>query len=194
MPRPRRVVARWAQAVVVRAGYQGRCRSTGQRCVIRPGAIHRWDCGRGFGKLAASRVRLGYRRLTILLRREGWAVNTERIYRVYTEDRLTVHTKLRRKLARRPHTPLIRASRPNQRWSRNFVSAQLLDGPWFQSVHGGGPVHPRKPAAFGGYLVRRAAGGGGAVVDHPRARRAGSRPKMNQNSTDTNLRLGYLKG
>jgi HTH-like domain len=37
-------------------------------------------------ELAASRVRFGYRRLTVMLRREGWAVNAKRIYRLYTED------------------------------------------------------------------------------------------------------------
>lgn len=36
-------------------------------------------------ELAANRVRFGYRRLTMLLRREGWAVNAKRIYRLYTE-------------------------------------------------------------------------------------------------------------
>ncbi len=44
-------------------------------------------------ELAASRVRFGYRRLTVLLRREGWAVNAERIYRLCKEDGLTVRTK-----------------------------------------------------------------------------------------------------
>ena len=38
--------------------------------------------------LAASRVRFGYRQLTVLLRREGWAVNTKRIYRLYRLDGL----------------------------------------------------------------------------------------------------------
>ena len=41
-------------------------------------------------ELAASRVRFGYRRLTVILRREGWRVNPKRIYRLYTEDGLTV--------------------------------------------------------------------------------------------------------
>jgi putative transposase len=36
-------------------------------------------------ELAASRVRFGYRRLTVMLRREGWAVNAKRIYRLYTD-------------------------------------------------------------------------------------------------------------
>ena len=39
-------------------------------------------------ELAASRVRFGYRRLTVLLRRDGWRVNAKRIYRLYTEEGL----------------------------------------------------------------------------------------------------------
>ena len=46
-------------------------------------------------ELAASRVRSGYRRLTVMLRREGWRVNPKRIYRLYSEDGLTVRTKVR---------------------------------------------------------------------------------------------------
>ena len=43
-------------------------------------------------ELAASRVRYGYRRLTVLLKREGWAVNAKRIYRLYSEEGLIVRT------------------------------------------------------------------------------------------------------
>ena len=39
--------------------------------------------------ICATRVRYGYRRVHVLLRREGWAVNTTRIYRLYTRTRLT---------------------------------------------------------------------------------------------------------
>ena len=52
-------------------------------------------------ELAATRVRFGYRRLTVMLRREGWAVNAKRIYRLYTADGLAVRTKVRKKIARR---------------------------------------------------------------------------------------------
>jgi putative transposase len=83
-------------------------------------------------ELAATRVRFGYRRLTVLLRREGWAVNAKRIYRLYTEDGLTVRTKVRRKIARRQRIPLLRATRPNQRWAMDFVSERLCDGRWFR--------------------------------------------------------------
>jgi putative transposase len=83
-------------------------------------------------ELAASRVRFGYRRLTVMLRREGWRVNPKRIYRLYTEDGLTVRTKLRKKLARRSRVATPKATRPNQKWSMDFMSAKLLDGRWFR--------------------------------------------------------------
>jgi len=72
-------------------------------------------------ELAASRVRFGYRRLTVILRREGWRVNPKRIYRLYSEDGLTVRTKVRKKLARRSRVPTPRATRPNQKWSMDFI-------------------------------------------------------------------------
>jgi putative transposase len=46
-------------------------------------------------ELASTYVRYGYRRLTVLLRREGWKVNAKRIYRLYVEEGLIVRTKQR---------------------------------------------------------------------------------------------------
>jgi putative transposase len=83
-------------------------------------------------ELAASRVRFGYRRLTVMLRREGWRVNPKRVYRLYTEDGLTVRTKLRKKLARRSRVPMGKATRPHQKLSMDFMSAKLIDGRWFR--------------------------------------------------------------
>ena len=83
-------------------------------------------------ELAASRVRFGYRRLTVMLRREGWRVNPKRIYRLYSEDGLTVRTKVRKKLARRSRVVTPKATRPNQKWSMDFMSAKTLDGRWFR--------------------------------------------------------------
>ena len=83
-------------------------------------------------EMAASRVRFGYRRLTVLLRREGWAVNAKRIYRLYTEEGLTVRTKQRKKAASRQRVPQGLAMAPNQRWSMDFVSDRLADGRWFR--------------------------------------------------------------
>jgi putative transposase len=81
-------------------------------------------------QLAASRVRFGYRRLTVLLRREGWMVNAKRIYRLYTENGLAVRTKLRKKIARRTRVPMVHANRPNEKWTMDFIAAGLLDGRW----------------------------------------------------------------
>ena len=82
--------------------------------------------------LAGERRRFGYRRLHVLLRREGHAVNRKRVQRLYREERLTVRRRGGRKRAvgtRRPiETPLL----PNQRWSLDFVSDQLTDGRRFR--------------------------------------------------------------
>ena len=47
--------------------------------------------------LAATRGRYGYRRLHVLLRREGWSMNHKRIYRLYAEEGLSIRTKLPRR-------------------------------------------------------------------------------------------------
>jgi putative transposase len=84
-------------------------------------------------ELAGTHVRYGYRRLTVLLRREGWHVNAKRIYRLYREEELIVRTKQRRKLARRQRAMTTEAAaRPNQRWSMDFVSDRLADGRSFR--------------------------------------------------------------
>jgi putative transposase len=79
-------------------------------------------------ELAATYVRYGYRRLTVFLRREGWKVNAKRIYRLYSEEGLTVRTKQRKKLARRQRVPAPAATRPTQCWSMDFMSDRLADG------------------------------------------------------------------
>ena len=82
--------------------------------------------------MAASHVRYGYRRLTVLLRREGWKVNAKRIYRLYTEEQLMVRTKQRRKNARRQRGTMAMATAPNQCWSMDFMSDKLWDGRSFR--------------------------------------------------------------
>jgi putative transposase len=83
-------------------------------------------------EVAAARVRFGYRRLTVLLRRDGWHVNAKRIYRLYTEEGLTVRTKHRTKAASRARVLPPGATAPNQRWSMDFMSARMADGRWFR--------------------------------------------------------------
>ncbi len=73
-------------------------------------------------------MRYGYRRLTVLLQREGGHVNNKRIYRLYREEELIVRTKQRRKMARRQRVATPMASGASQRWSMDFVSDKLADG------------------------------------------------------------------
>ena len=83
-------------------------------------------------ELAASRVRYGYRRLTVLLKREGWPVNAKRIYRLYTEEGLMVRTTQRKKRAQRQRVPQGSAVGRNQKWSMDFVAQRLADGRWMR--------------------------------------------------------------
>jgi len=85
-------------------------------------------------ELAGVRVRFGYRRLTVLLKREGWTVNAKRIYRLYDLEGLAVRTKPRKKLASRARVPAVAPTRPNERWTMDFVCARTSDGRWFRTL------------------------------------------------------------
>ncbi len=78
--------------------------------------------------LAHERRRFGYRRLHVLLRREGYALNHKRLFRLYREERLTVRKRGGRKRAVGTRAPLAVPLRPNERWSLDFVSDQLACG------------------------------------------------------------------
>ena len=74
-------------------------------------------------ELAQTRVRFGYRRLLVLLRREGWEVGKERFYRVYTEERLALRRKRPWRHATAVHREQRRPSaKPNDIWSMDFVA------------------------------------------------------------------------
>ena len=82
--------------------------------------------------LAAVRVRYGYRRLHVLLRREGWKANHKLVYRIYKEEGLEVRTKTRRKRISALRVVLPAARMPKERWSMDFVSDSLHDGRRFR--------------------------------------------------------------
>src|SRR5271166_216361 len=79
-------------------------------------------------KLANERRRFGYRRLQVLLRREGRIVNHKRLFRLYREERLSVRRRGGRKRALGTRAPLAVPRAPNERWSLDFVSDQFRDG------------------------------------------------------------------
>ncbi len=82
--------------------------------------------------LAFARVRFGYRRLTVLLQREGWKIGKRRAYRLYRAENLMVRTKHRRKKASQVRVLLATATAPNQRWSMDFVTERLENGRYFR--------------------------------------------------------------
>ena len=79
--------------------------------------------------LAAARVSYGYRRLYVLLRREGWPVNHKRVYRLYREEGLKIRPKRpRRHVSSRRREIRVTATRRDERWSMDFMSDELFDG------------------------------------------------------------------
>lgn len=82
--------------------------------------------------LANERRRFGYRRLHILLRREGVALNHKKLFRLYREERLTVRRRGGRKRALGTRAPMAIPQGPNQRWSLDFVADALSWGRRFR--------------------------------------------------------------
>jgi putative transposase len=77
---------------------------------------------------ARERKRWGYRRLIVLLRRDGWADNHKRIERIYREEGLQVPKRRKRKTAyKRKEKPVLPAG-VNDRWSMDFVHDATAQG------------------------------------------------------------------
>jgi putative transposase len=102
-----------------------------------PRATHRYESVRDdraelrirLRDLAATRVHYGYKRLHILLMREGWQVNHKLVYRIYCEEGL----QMRKKRPRRNKSCSVRRERSragavNETWSMDFMADQLLSG------------------------------------------------------------------
>jgi putative transposase len=83
-------------------------------------------------ELAAIRRRFGYRRLHILLRREGIVMNHKKLRRLYREERLQVRRRGGRKRALGTRAPMALPQGPNQRWSLDFLSDAFADGRRFR--------------------------------------------------------------
>jgi putative transposase len=82
--------------------------------------------------IAHERRRFGYRRLHVLLRREGYQVNHKRLFRIYREEKLMVRRRGGRKRAMGTRAPMLIPLAPNERWSLDFVSDQMTDGRRFR--------------------------------------------------------------
>ena len=83
-------------------------------------------------ELASIRRRFGYRRLHVLLRREGIVMNHKKLRRLYREERLQVRRRGGRKRALGTRVPMALPQGPNQRWSLDFLSDAMTDGRRFR--------------------------------------------------------------
>lgn len=82
-------------------------------------------------ELATERVRWGYRRLHILLSREGVRVNIKRVYRLYREEGLAVRRRKRKRVAV-PRQPMSAPTRLNECWGIDFMCDALVGGRRFR--------------------------------------------------------------
>ncbi|HEX7117438.1 MAG TPA: IS3 family transposase [Longimicrobiales bacterium] len=85
-------------------------------------------------EFAAQRPRWGYRRIHLLLRREGWSVNRKRVQRIYREEGLAVRWKGKRRRSQVPRPVREPLGRVNERWSLDFVNDTLSTGRTFRCL------------------------------------------------------------
>jgi len=80
-------------------------------------------------EITATRVHYGYRRVHVLLRREGWKDNHKRVYRFYRQLGLSLrHRRPKRNKAAYLRQPKKRSAGINDIWSMDFVADALFDG------------------------------------------------------------------
>lgn len=86
-------------------------------------------------EIVATRIRYGYRRVHVMLKREGWQVGRNVVYRLYREEDLTLRTKQPRRRKMVVHRQArCQPRRPNEAWSLDFVHDQLSNGQKFRSL------------------------------------------------------------
>jgi len=85
-------------------------------------------------ELALERPRFGYRRLWVMLRRQGWGVNRKRVYRLYGEEGLAVRRR-KRKRGAGLRVPLVLPTRPDELWTMDFTQDALTSGRKFRTLN-----------------------------------------------------------
>jgi len=80
-------------------------------------------------EIAQTRVRYGYKRIHVLLQREGWRVNHKRVHRLYREEGLQMrHKTPKRRVSAKLREDRCPAKAPNECWSMDFMADELFDG------------------------------------------------------------------
>jgi len=136
-----RRVARRRRASVGRDGPVGTSRAClivgADRKMVRYGSRRPPDTelGARLRELANERWRFGYRRLFILLRREGESSGVNRIHRLYREEGLSVRKRRARRKAVGARALILVEAKPNARWSTDFVHDQFVNGRRFRILN-----------------------------------------------------------
>jgi len=86
-------------------------------------------------EIAEVRRRFGYRRIHVMLLREGLKVNHKRVQRIYREEKLSLRTKNRKKRAMHLRVAKEPATQANQRWSMDFVQDEFFNGRKFRTLN-----------------------------------------------------------
>ena len=124
------VTSHWAVSQRRACGLVAQPRSS-QRYTARRDSRQELRCR--MRELASTRVRYGYRRIHVLLRREGWTLGRSQAYRLYVEEQLQLRSKLpkRRKMlvTRRQR---LETTRAGEIWAMDFVADQLAGGAKFR--------------------------------------------------------------
>ena len=85
--------------------------------------------------LASERRRFGYRRLYVLLRREGWKVNRKRVERLYREEGLKLRRRTRKRVPQEGRSGAWCPVAANQRWSLDFTEDALASDRKFRTAN-----------------------------------------------------------
>src|SRR5437867_3491051 len=99
---------------------------------------YRWKAKYGgleVSEARRERRRFGYRRLTVLLRREGRLVNHKRVYRIYCEEALAVRQRQRKRRKAAARRPLALPTQANQVWTMDFTHDNLASGRKFRTLN-----------------------------------------------------------
>jgi putative transposase len=136
-PAARRQAAQYAQQTYELSERRaGRLLGIGQSSLrYRSKRLDDADLRRRLRALAAERPRFGYRRLGVMLEREGSSVNHKRLHRLYREEGLVLRKKRRQRASTATRAPLVCPQRAGQRYSMDFMSDSLATGRSFRTLN-----------------------------------------------------------
>lgn len=135
-PAARRLAAKWLHEEL-QISQRRACRAVGlHRSTFdyEPKFVDDSELRSALRRVAARKSRYGYRRLHVLLGREGWELNHKRLYRLYREEGLGVRRRSRKSRAGQKRVKLGSATRVNEHWGMDFVSDTLGTGRVFRCL------------------------------------------------------------